>query len=112
MSRSLFADGRRRGPTVWRLPAAIEALLGPRLPHRPACAGRAPEFDDQLPGETPDDRDRRVRAAAAVCADCPARHACAVAATDLGREASGVWAGQLLNRPPARAAGRRPGTTA
>lgn len=69
---------------------------------RAACRGRAPLFDADVPGETPDQRTDRVADAAALCAGCPARAACAQLATDApAHEVAGVWAGRL--HEPARA---------
>lgn len=70
----------------------LDRLLGPGLPGA-ACRGRAPEFDDEVPGETV--RARRVRFAAArsVCTTCPVLSRCGLIATQLHpRLRSGIWA--------------------
>lgn len=54
-------------------------------------------WDDSLDGEfeSPQARRARHRKAAQVCATCPARSACAAAATQTTR-AEGIWAGTLI----------------
>lgn len=54
-------------------------------------------WDDSLDGEfeSPHARRARHRKAAEVCATCPARSACAMAATQTAR-AEGIWAGTLM----------------
>jgi len=55
-------------------------------------------WDDHLDGshsETPKERRARHRKAAEVCATCPARSACALAASQTPR-AEGIWAGTLI----------------
>jgi len=54
-------------------------------------------WDDSLDGEfeSPQSRRARHRRAAEVCATCPARSACAAAATQTPR-AEGIWAGTLI----------------
>lgn len=98
-------------PTVRALAAELadERLVGA------ACAGRAPLFDAELPGE--DDNERRYRLAAAgrICQACPALVACNTVARELGRDAAGVWAGRRRNLPqprgrPRSAAGEGPAT--
>ena len=60
-------------------PGGLLQLLGPDLPEA-ACAGRAPLFDGDIPGETDDDRDYRLGRAAELCDGCPVRAGCASAA--------------------------------
>lgn len=102
-----LADGRRhRRPP--RIPESLAALLGtgPRLPGRPACLGRYPAFDADVDGESAEQRAERHERAIAVCWRCPVRDACATAASDLGRRALGVWAGQV-RKPTAATRGAR-----
>jgi hypothetical protein len=75
------------------LPDLLATLLGPDLGGRPACAGMAPVFDDEVPGEIHSEREARHHQAIAICVTCPVSAACAAARADLGREATGVWAG-------------------
>ncbi|WP_369801550.1 WhiB family transcriptional regulator [Nocardia sp. NRRL WC-3656] len=61
----------------------------------------APRFDsDPLPGETEADRSDRLAAAARVCAGCAVQSACSTVARELGRRASGVWAGHVRGELP------------
>lgn len=90
---------RGRQPSI---PELIEALVDPRLSGA-ACAGRAPMFDDEIPGEIEAEQSRRLSAAAAVCIRCPVRSACRTAASELDHLA-GVWAGNLTH--PSRLVGR------
>jgi hypothetical protein len=53
----------------------------------------APTFDDELSGEIGAEREARHHRAVTVCITCPVHSACNTARRDLGREASGVWAG-------------------
>lgn len=78
------------------------AELGPALPGA-ACAGRAPLFDDVLPGETPDARQERHRLAARTCRACPALAVCRDRLPRLPARTSGVYAGMFLDGvdPPA-----------
>jgi WhiB family redox-sensing transcriptional regulator len=75
------------------LPSPLAALLGPDLGGRAACAGRAPMFDAELPGETAEQREVRHHRAIDICSTCNVRAACTAARTDLGRDAAGIWAG-------------------
>ncbi|GAA5132431.1 hypothetical protein [Pseudonocardia adelaidensis] len=80
-----------------RLGELLEAMVGPRLPTRPACAGRAPDFDAELPRETTTQRDARHARAIALCQRCDALPACAALLGDLPPGTSGVWAAQVLH---------------
>lgn len=76
------------------LPAAVAGLFGPQLPGA-ACAGQAPRFDPEIPGETTQERIRRLAIVRRTCAGCPIRHACHAAAVSIPRRhRSGVWAGR------------------
>lgn len=79
----------------WRLPAALDELLGPRL-HRPACVGRAPLHDLDVHGESPADRQGRHARAIKVCERCRSLPACRAVLDDLPRDVVGVWAGVVL----------------
>jgi Transcription factor WhiB len=77
--------------------APFSSLQGAAVPTRrlsdPACAGADPAlFFPPLEYETPPDRRRRVRQAAAFCAACPARRACYQGAAER-LEPWGVWGG-------------------
>lgn len=81
--------------TAWPKAIGVLAeLVDPRLVGA-ECAGRAPLFDDQVDGETDDDREYRLGAAARVCQRCPVLALCATASNE--HPARGVWAGQLRN---------------
>lgn len=70
------------------------ALLGPDLPPGALCKGRAPWWDADVPGESPDERRGRLRAAAAVCSRCPVLDPCRAASGD--EHATGaLWGGRL-----------------
>lgn len=63
---------------------------------RAACRGRPELFDGELPGEPDDDRDTRHAEALRICAQCPARTACAqLLASIPTRGKDGVWAGRI-----------------
>jgi hypothetical protein len=74
--------------------ARIADAIGHPFDARPACAGQAPAFDDEIDGEPPADRARRIVRARRVCVTCPARPECSALAA---REApvSGVLAGRV-----------------
>lgn len=76
---------------------ALSGEGGPQLPRMPQlgvtpCSGLAPMWDDEIDGELPDDRIRRLAAARAICRRCPVRIEC-----DTEAQASpyteGMWAG-------------------
>ena len=103
-------DNRRRAAAdalasrLGRAAADLAELLGPQL-ERPACAGLAPTFDRDVPGETDDERTARIYRAKGVCARCPVLAACAAAAASLPAESrAGVWAGVLYPDTPDRPA--------
>jgi hypothetical protein len=66
--------------------ASVYRLLGPKTSKGTAetaanvtgalCRGRAPLFDDTVPGEKPAERRARLASAAELCAVCPARTNC------------------------------------
>lgn len=69
--------------------AALAVLgLPPELPGA-RCAGRSPQWDLELPGETPDAQAARLNAAVAACHRCPVLDACAEPARL--RRPVGVW---------------------
>lgn len=70
----------------------LAALVDPRL-EGALCAGKAPMFDDQIEGETDEDRNHRLGAAARICRACPVRTACNTAAAE--HQAVGLWSGEL-----------------
>ncbi|WP_395704747.1 WhiB family transcriptional regulator [Rhodococcus ruber] len=78
-----------------RIPGRLAALVDPRLTGA-ACAGRAPMFDDELFGETTENRSARLTAAARICRGCPVRSACRTAVLEQDRPV-GMWAGRLRN---------------
>ncbi|MBF6536863.1 WhiB family transcriptional regulator [Nocardia farcinica] len=82
-------------PTVRELAAdlADERLVGA------ACAGQAPLFDAEVPGEDDNDRRYRLDAAARICRSCPVLAECNAVARELGRLAVGVWAGRGRHLP-------------
>ncbi|WML63202.1 WhiB family transcriptional regulator [Rhodococcus sp. AH-ZY2] len=70
----------------------LTALVDPRL-EGARCAGKAPLFDDELPGETTEARSERLAYAANICRGCPVRTACYAAS--LEHDAAGLWAGRI-----------------
>ncbi|MFC9761373.1 WhiB family transcriptional regulator [Rhodococcus jostii] len=74
----------------------LEALVNPDL-EGAACVGKAPAFDDEVPGESDADRLVRLENAAYICRGCPVRTPCAAAA--LEHQSVGLWAGQLQKQP-------------
>ncbi|PFW99799.1 Transcriptional regulator WhiB [Nocardia farcinica] len=64
-----------------------------------ACAGQAPLFDAEVPGEDDDARRYRLDAAARICRSCPVLVECNAVARELGRLAVGVWAGRARHLP-------------
>jgi hypothetical protein len=56
-----------------------------------ACAGLAPLHDDDVIGESEEQREARWWRAIATCNQCPAIEACAAARGD----ANGIWGGQI-----------------
>ncbi|WKW97318.1 WhiB family transcriptional regulator [Rhodococcus aetherivorans] len=71
----------------------IAGLVDPRLTGA-RCAGRAPMFDAEVPGESAEDRAARLAAAAAICRGCPVVGPCRTAALEQDHPA-GMWAGRL-----------------
>ncbi|MBF6082893.1 WhiB family transcriptional regulator [Nocardia cyriacigeorgica] len=61
-----------------------------------ACAGHAPLFDLDLPGETDTERAHRHQAAARICRRCPVRDACRANAHQQHQPA-GIWAGHVYD---------------
>ncbi|WP_228798815.1 WhiB family transcriptional regulator [Nocardia cyriacigeorgica] len=61
-----------------------------------ACAGHAPLFDLDLPGETDTDRAHRHQTAARICRRCPVRDACRANAHQQHQPA-GIWAGHVYD---------------
>lgn len=93
-------DDKRRAAAlarIDRLPDMLAELLGPRLSARPLCAGRAPEFDLEVDGETKADRTARHAAAVTLCRHCPALPQCRAALPELGSSTFGIWAGVVLS---------------
>ena len=85
--------------TAWpKLSVLAADLVDERLVDA-ACAGRAPLFDAEVPGEDDDDRRQRLEAAARICQSCPVLAECNGVARELGRAAAGVWAGRARNLP-------------
>ncbi len=80
-----------RWPTIRAL---VADLADPRLSGA-ACAGQAPLFDAEVPGETETARADRWSAAVRICRRCPVRADCTIVAAELGRSVTGVWAGQV-----------------
>ena len=74
-----------------QIPDRLAALVDPRLTGA-ACAGRAPMFDDELFGETAENRSARLAHAANLCRGCPVRSACRTAAREQDHP-TGIWAG-------------------
>lgn len=93
---------RRRNPREPQVPDPIAGLVDPRLAGA-KCAGRAPLFDDELPGETGEDRSDRLAYATSICRTCPVQSACRTAAAELDNP-TGVWAGHIAD--PAGTPGR------
>ncbi|WFS11854.1 WhiB family transcriptional regulator [Rhodococcus aetherivorans] len=56
-------------------------------------------FDDEILGETNEDRSARLAAAARICRGCPVLSACRAAAHEQDHPA-GIWAAKLRNRNP------------
>ena len=84
-----------RDARVGRRSGLARLLLGVDLPGA-RCAGQAPDFDDVVPGETPEDRAARLETCRVVCTTCPARLACRAASQALPKGGrSGVWAGHV-----------------
>lgn len=81
--------------------AMVLQMLSPVDLDGAACAGRAPEFDDHLDGESDDQRDARHAAAVALCRHCPVIDGCRRVAVALPH-ASGIWAAQEWPVRPAR----------
>ncbi|WP_280510592.1 WhiB family transcriptional regulator [Nocardia farcinica] len=79
-------------------PEWLSSLFDARLVGA-ACAGQAPLFDAEVPGEDDDDRRYRLDAAARVCQSCPVLAECNGVARELGRVAVGVWAGRARHLP-------------
>ncbi|MBD8057230.1 WhiB family transcriptional regulator [Rhodococcus ruber] len=92
----------RRQARLYPSPPTLTALVDPRLTGA-ACGGRAPLFDDELSGETTENRSVRLAAAARICSGCPVRSACRTAAREQDHP-TGMWAGKLRN--PAGTPGR------
>ncbi|MBF6233956.1 WhiB family transcriptional regulator [Nocardia farcinica] len=82
-------------PTVRELAAD---LADPRLVGA-ACAGQAPLFDAEVPGEDDNDRRYRLDAAAQICRSCPVLAECNAVAHELDHLAVGVWAGRGRHLP-------------
>ncbi|MDV6292246.1 WhiB family transcriptional regulator [Rhodococcus aetherivorans] len=74
-----------------QIPAQFAGLVDPRL-QGARCAGRAPMFDDDLPGENPETRSARLADAARICRGCPVLSACRTAAHEQDHP-TGIWAG-------------------
>ena len=94
--RETAAQRARRAKASGR-PAPFSSLLGSPVPVRrlagPACADADPAlFFPPAEYETPPDRRRRVRQAAAFCDACPVRFACYQGAAER-MEPHGVWGG-------------------
>jgi hypothetical protein len=73
---------------LWELPSLPAA----------ACWDHWPDFDDRLPGETPERRTQRLESAVAVCRGCPKLAVCQRLPSPRGWHAVGVQAGQRLTR--------------
>lgn len=90
--------GRRkieRWPDVHELPAVAALARGPRLDGA-ACIGRAPLFDVDVHGESPDVRAARHAAARRICTTCPARNDCARIARHIPpAHRQGIYAARL-----------------
>lgn len=93
----------------WPAIAALATELADDRLTGAACAGRAPLFDAEVPGEDDDDAAYRLAAAARVCRGCPVRDPCRTVAGELGGQAVGVWAARTSGR--SRPRGRPPKTT-
>ena len=74
-----------------QIPAQFAGLVDPRLTGA-RCAGRAPMFDDEVFGETTENRSARLAAAARICRGCPVLSVCRTAAREQDRP-TGMWAG-------------------
>lgn len=85
-----------RAARAQRLTEALDDLLGPPLPARPACAGRAPLHDAAVHGENPEQHVRRLLDAIDTCRSCPALTACRRLVDDLPTGSSGIYAGRLI----------------
>lgn len=86
------------------IPPPLVALSDPELSGA-ACTGLAPLFDDELPGESDEQREARHRDAAGICHRCPVQARCRVAATE--HHALGVWSGICQPRTAQPASGRQ-----
>jgi Transcription factor WhiB len=94
-----------RNTSSWppRHSRAVAELLARILPvgrlDGAVCAGRGADWDpDPRPGEDEHAHRTRIRRAVTECRPCPAREPCADIAQQLGHRATGVWAGELLDR--------------
>lgn len=87
---------RRRETRDARIPTSIAGIVDPRLAGA-KCTGKAPLFDDELPGETTENRSSRLAYAANICRGCPVQSACRTAASELDHP-TGLWAGHLHNQ--------------
>ncbi|MDT2004555.1 hypothetical protein FXW78_07060 [Rhodococcus opacus] len=83
-------------PRKSQLLPLLEALVNPEL-EGAGCAGRAPMFDDDVDGETPEERLARLGVAFSICRDCPVHAACDTAARE--HQSVGLWAGRLHEAP-------------
>lgn len=85
---ALDAEGSIRllSAVLWELPA---------LP-RAACRDHWPDFDDRVPGETPEQRAQRLEAAVTVCRGCPELAVCQQLPMPRGWHGVGVQAGRVL----------------
>lgn len=87
-----------------RILLPLLALVDPTL-SRAACAGRAPLFDDEIDGETAEQREARHHSATSICRNCPVQRECRAAAG--GQHALGIWAGACQPRSVQSAAVRQ-----
>lgn len=91
-----MTDPNRRAPRkphraqFPRILLPLLALVDPTLSGA-ACTGRAPLFDDEIDGETEEQREARHYVAASICRSCPVQPECRAAAGE--HHALGIWAG-------------------
>lgn len=103
---------RNRGVAALRTPAGrrkrkapppLAAILFDVRLIDAACVGHHRLFDGEREGERATDRAARHAEAARICRHCPVTPSCEQVASEIGREAIGVWAGRVRNPPSKQA---------